>query len=184
MSRRLAGQRLAWAIVGALVGFVACRPEPAARIHEEDFETLCDGVPCGWERTSGRADQATWIETIHPGEHGLRLEGETSVRGPGGPPLPSFDPRFLSLALTARCDAGSSLRVEVAITDDAGDTFFGFAIVTPAAEWEPPVPVTLTTDILRANATRVMAVGISKTGEGVCEVSELAIDKSSFTPGC
>jgi len=38
----------------------------------DTFESECDGVPCGWSAAFG---EVGWGETIHPGLHGLVLEG-------------------------------------------------------------------------------------------------------------
>lgn len=177
-----------WVGVALLLAIVACEREGLApRFYRADFEQVCDGVPCGWERTSGDPSQATWIETIHPGERGLRLEGEVNLRGPGASADQVWAPDLLSALLTARCDLGSQLHVDVVMADETGASFSATATFNPAAEWRNPIETSLTiVSEPRANAARVIAVGISKTGLGVCEISELIIDVAPVwrDPGC
>lgn len=177
--------RWAWMLVAALVAMIACGPdELEPPFYFEDFETLCEGVPCGWERTSGDASQVTWVETIHAGEHGLRLDGTASVRGPGSEPTGAFPLDSLSLDLTARCDAGSVLEIDLVLADEAGRPFSASALAAPAEEWSRSGALEITAETALANATRVMAIGITKTGAGACEVSDIVVDARVFTPGC
>jgi hypothetical protein len=179
--------RLPWLLVATLLAMLACDPDlPPTRFYDEDFETLCDGTPCGWERTSGDETQATWIETIHPGEHGLRLEGQASVRGTnaGATTGDAFAVETLSVELTARCDLGSQLRVDLVLADEFGETFIASALAAPEAAWSPPPGVTVVTDAFAARAARVTAVGIAKTGPGACEISAIAIDSVPLPTGC
>lgn len=176
-----------WLAVSILLAIVACGPADAPqRFYDEDFEELCDGVPCGWERTSGAADQATWIETIHPGEHGLRLEGEVSVRGPGTEVGETIDSSVLFVRAYVRCDLDSELRLDVVIADDFGGTYDASALLSPAETWEAPYEAALEGDAptLPGNAVHVVAVGLAKTGPGTCEISELIIDTTELSPGC
>jgi hypothetical protein len=183
MKRR---KRWPWLVLATLLAMVACDPVlPPTRFYEEDFETLCEGAPCGWERTSGDVTQATWVETIHPGEHGLRLEGQASVRGTSAGELrDAVATQLLQVELTARCDPGSQLRVDLVLADEVGAMFSASALAVPQPEWARPVGVMVTSDSFRANTTRVMAVGIAKTGPGACEISEIAVDAVPLPAGC
>lgn len=182
-------RRVRWPglVVAILLALLACDPDlPPTRFYDEDFETLCEGTPCGWERTSGDATQATWIETIHPGEHGLRLEGQASVRGTNaGPATGDLSAvETLSVELTARCDFGSELRVDLVLADELGSTFTASALASPEAGWVPPAGVMVVSGAAGASVARVVAVGIAKTGPGACEISAIAIDSVPLPDGC
>ena len=73
----------------ALLFVIACRqaPEPDPLLLEESFEDECSGMACGWERIEGDADGAEWVSTVHPGEHGLRLQPDRVVVLLRGPPV-------------------------------------------------------------------------------------------------
>lgn len=188
--RQPARSRAPWAFVALLLAVMACAPEDEPpRFYREDFETLCDGAPCGWQRIVGEPDQAVWVETIHPGEHGLRLVGDVTVRGPGT--MATDDPivtAALALQLAARCDLGSSLRVDVVLADPFGAQFSGTTspALAPAAEWTEPTIVFPTFGGAPPSdfASRVVAIGITKAGAGACEISDIAIDELLPGPGC
>lgn len=173
-------------IVAALVAMYACGGggPPKEYVYVEDFEVLCDEVPCGWERVAGGESQATWVETIHPGEHGLRLSGETSVRGPGSEDeVEPFYTSDVRAVLAARCDGGSELVVEVIFAGENGEPVVQHTTVAPYADWTGPTHGWLdgASDI---RATRVLAVGITKTGAGTCEISDLVLEVVDHTPVC
>jgi hypothetical protein len=164
--------------VGLLLGLLACDPDDfPPRIYLEDFETLCDGVPCGWERSAGEPGQARWVETVHPGEHALRLEGEVSVRGPAA----AEDARTtssteLSARLAMRCEPGNTVRLDVLLVDELGTTHQASGNGTAEPEWEAATDVRLTTEATAWSRARVTGVVLTKTGDGVCEIGELRID--------
>ncbi|MBX3275221.1 MAG: hypothetical protein KF729_33455 [Sandaracinaceae bacterium] len=162
--------------LAAIVAGYACQPERQTRVYLEDFEgELCDGVPCGWERSTGTPAQARWVETIHPGEHALQLEGDVTVRGPG-----AFDtirgPRML-LRFVVRCDPGSRLGLDVLVSDGLGTRALGVAAFAPP-EWDE-VSVTLGGGGEIADS-RISAVVLTKTGPGVCEIAEIVMDDLRF----
>lgn len=170
-------RRWPWAIVAALVGLLACDPDPRpTRVYLEDFEGLCDGAPCGWERTSGESEQARWVETIHPGEHGLRLEGDVSVRGPASDSdARTVNSRNLSARLAIRCDAGSAVRLDVLLVDELGTTFSASGDAMPPSNWDREL-ITLLVDATMVTNARISTVMISKSGSGACDIGELVID--------
>ncbi len=192
MSSRKASPLLGFIGVVIVLAFIACDPDAVPeRYYREDFESLCESVPCGWERVRGDADQAQWISTIHPGEHALRLVGEVSVRGPGSEPIaspPSVNDLFVQLS--GHCDIGSAIRIDVVMLDEFGRTFNGTlstSIRDPfesSSEWTS-IDARLTYDDASATtAASVIAIGITKTGPGVCDLSEIVIDADMLRAGC
>jgi hypothetical protein len=180
-------RRGVWIAVAIAIAFVACEPEDAPDpIYLESYEeTDENGLPLGWERTSGGPENAAYVETIHPGEHGIRLSGEVTVRGPGGEmrELPA-EPDLL-LHLSARCDLDSGLRVDVVLLDELGGLHTASAMPNPPDEWEMVDTLMIEIDDgTTLNIVGVSAIGIAKTGIGDCEISELIIDDRVYQPGC
>lgn len=153
-------------------------PEDPDRIYEEDFETACDGTPCGW--TQGLEGDVFYVETL-PGDHGLAFEDGAFARGPEAPALPV--PRVaaaVTARVNARCDLGAALRIRVSV--DEGDrgavvTFAGdvvpeptFSRVIPEVRLRPR-----SGDGLTWRLTRVRGVAIRQDGPGRCEIDWLAI---------
>lgn len=179
-------RRWPWLAVVLLLSMIACYADPPTRIYVEDFETFCDGSPCGWERARGTADQATVVSTIHPGEHGLRLEGIVSVRGPAATEDDdTIFGSFVDARIVARCDPGSTLTLDVlAVEPTTGIVWTATETVPAGSEWTDPISVSLSFDGSPANA-RVTAVVLSKTGSGACEIDEIAIDDTDLDKtGC
>jgi hypothetical protein len=174
--RRRSIPALAWLVVAGVVVGYACEPERAERVYYEDFEgELCDGAPCGWARSSGTAEQARWVETIHPGEHGLALTGDVTVRGPGSAAT-VFGPSIL-LQMVVRCDEGSRLGVDVVISDELGSRSLGVDAFAPT-EWDE-VSVTLGSGGEIGSST-ITAIVFTKTGSGTCEIGEVIVDDLRF----
>jgi hypothetical protein len=91
----------------------------------------------------------------------------------------------LSLELAARCDLGTSLRVQVVVDDGTGGTStLSTLAFTPEDEWSQLTLELTSSSFTAEDATRVIAVGIVKTGLGVCEISEMIIDEEPYYPGC
>lgn len=171
-------RRWPWLALAALIGALACEPDPFPnRPFYEDFETACDGTPCGWERSDGDASQAIWVESIHPGEHALRLTGEVTVRGPGADPeVPAtFSGTRLSVRLVARCDPGDTLAVDVLAIDAFGARHELRSVINPESEWTR-VATGFATSATFLDDARISAVIIRKNGEGVCEIGEIVLD--------
>lgn len=168
----------------ALLSLPSCAPAPDPEMFlEEDFETLCDGVPCGWVRSGGPEDGARWIETI-PGDHGLLLEGDgVFVRGPAAPPLATTTlVDVVAVRATARCDSTSSITVRVSIEEGVGaePEFVTFEReLLPEAAWrEAPMDQTMdpTDGAPRTWALRrVLGISLLKNGPGTCEIDYVGI---------
>ncbi len=181
------------------LGLLACRemPDGPTRIYEESFEELCvdeaTGVesPCGWSQVAGPDGGATWVDTVHPGEHGLRLSGEgTIVRGPAGTSRRSvllFG--AIETYISARCDVGTQLIVEVGLRDVTtgnADTFRGRA--TPSDEWGNGTIIPLVSDRALSDGglsggmfggtfdVQVDLLSLRVSGGGACEVDHLILD--------
>ncbi|MGE0786515.1 MAG: hypothetical protein AB7S26_12665 [Sandaracinaceae bacterium] len=159
-----------------IVSALACDPVPApALMYSEDFESVCDGAPCGWSQRTGEPSQATYVETFHPGEHGLRLSGSVSVRGPEAPE-DALRLRGSSVTFEAatRCDLGSFLTATVVIRTDAGEMFDASALVTSEPEWgRSGVRLDFIDTIVGGHVASVI---LDKEGGGVCEVSDMTVD--------
>lgn len=162
----------------------------------ETFEDVCDdGLPCGWQRVDGSPDDVRYVSTsFHPGEHGIRLTGPATVRGPGSDgraanfTLGSLEARFI-----ARCDAGSSIEIVVGLRETtvsgmpSGRTDMTLpARVYPAPTWSTTPETTIITSESAfvdgglgppvQGELEITSVLLSKTGPGSCEVAELIID--------
>ena len=79
-SSRLSGSvALALACAATLAG---CPPDAPELFWDEEFESTCDGTPCGWLVGAGPVGSVTWVETL-PGEHGIAMFGDRiAVLGP------------------------------------------------------------------------------------------------------
>ena len=174
--------------LAALLALMACgddAPPQLEPMFEEQFESACEGLPCGWTQIAGPAGATRWVTTIHPGEHGLELEGEgVAVRGPT-PEMPRsallFSP--LRARAAARCDAGAELQLRVtALSEtDSIDIFEGR--LDTSTEWGGSLgDVTLDSVTapdagpFSARSVRVVGVEVHKTGPGICEIDSLWID--------
>lgn len=156
-----------------LIVTAACETDRVIPLYSEGFEVLCEGTPCGWMRSVGTPDQATWVETVHPGEHALRLTGEVTVRGPGSDAASRVS-STLTLQITVRCDLGSSLTADIVINDATGSRPYTHRVVTQQ-NW--------TQDICWFNTDggpRIVAIVLTKRGTGVCEIANIMIDDQFF----
>jgi len=161
-----------WVLLGVILAGYACEPDRRPPPYLEDFEgELCDGAPCDWSRTSGTPGQASYVETIHPGEHALQLTGDVEIRGPGnGLTLPG--PEVL-VRMTVRCDSGSRLSGALIITDDLGTRPLPIPNVFAPTRWaETTVTVGGGGEIFES---RLVAIELTKTGTGSCEIGEIMI---------
>lgn len=192
-------------LLWSCLGLLACRelPEGPTRLYEESFEDVCVDestgaeTPCGWSQIAGPEGGASWVDTIHPGEHGIRLAGEgTIVRGPAGMERTSVL-RFgaVELYVSARCDVGTQLIVEAGLRDvetGASDTFRGRA--TPSDEWGNGTIVALVSDFALVDGgvsggmfgsanVRIDILSLRVSGGGACEVDHMIIDDVGLAVG-
>lgn len=149
----------------------------------ETFDTLCDESVCGWGITRGEGNVES-ISTIHPGERGLRFSGADVTATNSNVGLMSFfGSPDVSLALSARCDAGSSLLIWVDILARPGDSapigVYELA-VQPIQTWSTARVVTMNAEVpvpidFSGSVTGTASVSISKVGDGNCEVDDLGL---------
>ncbi|MDQ3037522.1 MAG: hypothetical protein M3Y87_34325 [Myxococcota bacterium] len=171
----------ACAAIAALGALVGCnRSSDPRAMYVEDFETVCDGAPCGWVQSSGEDGRALYVETL-PGDHGLELIGDgTSVRSEAAEPLASFVfTSAIGARLVARCDALSTLELRTTVElEDESTLTLGREIV-PEETWSTLLddqtlnPVDATPSPWRVR--RVLGVSILKHGTGNCELDFLSI---------
>lgn len=177
MTRRTTTSRIALLVVaGAIAG--CDTPEDPFVLHEEDFETVCAGTPCGWAQITGPDDAVRYVETL-PGDHGLELVGDdVTVRGGPGEIPPDFYQQ-LSARLVARCDPGAVLDVRATFELRDRRTVTFEASFGPPSDWSAVLP----DESLRPvdpvpppwELTRVLGVSLRKTGAGSCEVDYVAL---------
>ncbi len=168
---------------------LACRqvPEGEPLLLEESFETPCTDMECEWSQVLGDPGGAEWISTVHPGEHGLRLQPGVTVRKGY-----DLDPRGVTVmsgalggVVSARCEPGGQLDFEVLVRDErSADAYGGRPSV--AAEWGIPITFTLTSDFALSDggtalgtatpALEVTSVLIRSSGSAPCTVDHLRVD--------
>ncbi len=169
------------ACVAALAWGCSGTPD-ADLVYVDDFESRCEGLPCGWVQSGGEPGLANYIETV-PGDHGIELLGDgTWVRGPVEDMLPitMFADQIVA-RIIARCDTGSSIEIRVTIgqlSTIAPTVTFGAELV-PEDVWTRPLPDE-TLDPLGPTTSdwtvqRVLGVSLLKHGEGSCEIDYLGI---------
>lgn len=165
-------------VAAALVIGLACQPDAFPdRLFLDDFETLCDGVPCGWEQTGGDAGRARWVETIHPGEHALELTDEVTVRRTNITPPPDLLLATSTIGVRAAvvCEEAARLELVILLAEGSGATREeSVSLSSFGTEWETLSPVLMLSGVVSDPAVR--AVILRKTGAGRCRIGELVID--------
>lgn len=156
-----------------LIVTAACETDRVTPLYSEDFEVLCEGTPCGWVRSVGTPDQATWVETVHPGEHALRLTGDVTVHGPGSDAASPVS-GTLWLQITVRCDLGSFLTADIVINDATGSRPYRHS-VEAQQDWTQDI-----CEIFTGGGPRIVAIRLTKRGTGVCEIANIMIDDQFF----
>lgn len=173
----------------ALLLCLACRQAPEADplLLEESFETPCD-AECEWAQVLGDDGGAEWVSTVHPGEHGLRIQPGVTVRK-----AYELDPRGVQVmsgalegVVSARCDPGGQLDFEVLVRDARGgaDAYGGRPPIP--SEWGIPVNFALTSDFALSDGgtaigtstpdLEVTSVLIRSSGSAPCTIDHLRVD--------
>jgi len=176
-------------LLQGLLFCLACRqvPEGERLLLEESFETPCTEEECEWALVLGEDDGAEWVSTVHPGEHGLRLQPGVTVRkgydlAPRGVTVMSG---ALQGVVSARCEPGGQLDFEVLVRDERSADAYGGRAAIPA-EWGVPVSVSLTSDFALSDggmalgsvtpALEVTSVLIRSSGSAPCTIDHLRVD--------
>lgn len=170
----------------------------------ETFETACDGLPCEWAPLPGSEDAVRRVETLHPGVHGLRLEGDgAAAAGPArveglgsaggfgrGPEVVFTPPPWeapLGVQITGRCDEGSGVEVTLTASvgvegSDATPTSVAYrGVVTPGPRFSPPARGLMLADAPTPPpgddgvVLSGEAVTLRKQGPGRCDVALLVV---------
>ena len=198
MSERPAKSLAMRALLLLLLMGLACRdPEPPpTRLFEDGFESLCDGVPCGWEQIAGPDGGVRYVETILAGEHGIELSGDgTAVRGPGGPErTATLTFGTIEARVSGICDERALLVVDAAIVDverGLSDTFSGVAAL-PNEFGASSTFVQLTGSRalldggisggpLGSPTIQVTALAFRVQGAGTCTIDHVVVDDTNLT---
>ncbi len=179
---RLAASLVASAVSAlALEGCPPCGPTDAQAIGEWSFEH-CSDASCGFTVESGSTRVTA---TFHPGEHGLDLAPGTSIVAPVSVAASTlYGMPFVKLL--ARCDAGSSLSVELGATStardaapDAGTTGEVETLrgtITTTTTWALANQAFVSTgQVRRLNSVRVIAAGA-----GHCQIDQLEVSVNFY----
>lgn len=170
---------VALGLVGAAAG---CNGTTDVALWRDDFESACEGAPCGWVQIAGPRGSATWIETV-PGEHGVQLVGAgVAISRIAGDDSVIFPARVSSLQahVVARCDPGSQLTLIVTVHDQAtGMPLDASGSATFPSTWDGNRSLF---DLFAADATArnatfddIVSVVVHKDGEGTCEVDYVSL---------
>jgi hypothetical protein len=89
----------------------------AQSIQQYDLEERCGSLPCGVSLVNGSASITT---TFHAGEHGLRLEKNTSIRIDQDPTKPAPLEQEAQLQVLFLCDEGTNFEVVLGSEDASG----------------------------------------------------------------
>lgn len=165
----------------ASIALAGCGPTiDRSAIYVEDFETTCEGVPCGWVQSSGPDDAARYVETL-PGDHGLELVGDgVSVRSDADEALRGIAfTSILAARVIARCDLVATLELRTTVELSDGRTLTLGRAITPEPTWSEMLvdqPLSAVDPIPPGWAiARVLGVSLRKSGAGSCEIDHLAI---------
>lgn len=168
------------ASLGLALHASGCNPGEVDYFYQEDFETTCEGAPCGWSQVRGPVGAATYGETL-PGDHALVLSGEgVVVRGDGQ--VGHFTVLdTLVLSTVARCDAGSALRYELTFDlNTEGDIDVRSVDVFAPVDFRTATPSTRFTTSGAVGVVGVAGILIFKSGSGTCEIASISIEDLGF----
>jgi hypothetical protein len=149
-------------------------------LWHDDFETVCDGAPCGWTQVAGPAGAVTWTET-GPGEHGLAMVGVVAVSiSPEADEVAAPAPvSSLKAHVVARCDRGAELTLIVSVRSAAGGLIDASGSATFPSEWDG---TRSTFDLFANDSTSsslefndIVGIVLHKEGAGACEVDYVSL---------
>ncbi len=167
----------------ALLALVpACNGASDQALWRDDFETLCDGVPCGWSQVAGPAGAVTYVETA-PSEHGLQMRGDgvaISRTADGDEVLVPAMAASMRAHVVARCDAGSQITAIVTVRNLTGGLPIDVSgVATYPSTWDG---TRTTFDLFvtdsgdrDAQYDDILGVVLHKEGPGVCEVDYVSL---------
>ena len=183
-----------------LLLILACRDpdETRTRLFTEGFEERCDAIPCGWTQLEGPSGAVRYVETFHPGEHGLRIDAGAKANGPSGNVASVvLMSSSLQVAVSGRCERGARLEVEAALRDTASgvaDTFRGQGSL-PETWGASRRVITITSDSALVDGglgggfgalsvdIELIGLTLAVQGEGSCDVDYVVVDAVGFGSG-
>jgi hypothetical protein len=167
----------------ALEGCPPCGRDVDASVGAWRFEDCTDSA-CGLTVVSGSTRVTT---TFHPGEHGLELASGTTIQGSLSSGL-SSPYGMPALKVIARCDAGTSLAVELDLSTVTRNDATGASTTTeptdetvrgglsPTNAWA----VANTSFFVTGTVSRLRAVRLSTMGPGRCQIDNLEVTQSFY----
>lgn len=169
----------------ALASIASCNGTTPTPLWREDFETACDGAPCGWTQVAGPMGAATWIETA-PSEHGVELSGPgvAIARLATGHEVNGLHPvGSLKAHVVARCDPGAQLTLIVTVQNAAGGPIDVSGFATFPSTWDGS---RTTFDLFASDSALssaqfidILDVVLHKEGDGLCEVDYVSLADQS-----
>lgn len=167
----------------ALEGCPPCGRDVDAAVGAWRFEDCTDNT-CGLTAIAGATRVTT---TFHPGEHGLELSTATTIQGnlSSGPSTPYGMP---GLKVLARCDAGTSLAVELDLSTQTRNATTGAIDTTNPTDETVRGELTTTSAwsvvnhsfFVAGTVSRLRAVRLSTVGPGRCQIDNLQVTQSFF----
>jgi hypothetical protein len=168
----------------ALACIAGCVDHPHVALFREDFESVCNGAPCGWTQIAGPAGAASYVETL-PSEHGVELVGDgvaiaRTVTGANASTNGAADQIDATLRahVVARCDPGATVTV-IATLLGAGTSIDVEGGATYPPTWDGSRIVFMLLPVEPTNAgasfTSVVRVVLHKQGAGACEVDYVSL---------
>lgn len=172
-------QTLLLAAATVLTGCPIC--DPVSEVVD-DFDRACADGPCGWTTESGSIENAP---TFHPSERGMRLGPRSRARrsftsSGGGTWTPT------TLELTARCDAGTILRVSIVGTGTSPGIDGGTESSDVMRSVDVDVSATPLFEVYDNSfswpfGVPVNEVTVETAGDGGCTIDDVIL---TSTPGC
>lgn len=174
--------------IALILSALACSDGVEPSLFDEGFEEACDDAPCDWQQIESSTGSARATEYEHPGEHGVRLEGDVEIlTEPRDATLVLQFDVSLPARIIARCDSDSTLVVRAVLVPlDGGPDFEPFegsafpASDLPSEGFFGLAPGTAGSSPAPSGQYRIDAISIEKSGAGACEVWHLEVREPSF----